>query len=112
MNMRFYWLRDRIRQHQFHAHWRKGQLNKGHYPSKHPPTKHHVEVRPQYVLNTLISLKTTLQGCAKNRYFSSAVKDLYSSIAVNKQFQRTYSDTNLASLSRFKQHTNNIVTCQ
>ena len=112
MDMRFYWLRDRIHQKQFHAHWEKGQLNKGNYPSKHHPTGHHVEVRPQYVLNSLILLKTTLQGCAKNRYFRKAVKDRYSSIAVNKPIQRTYPNANLANLSRFQQHTNKIVTCQ
>jgi hypothetical protein len=103
MDMRFYWLHDRIRQLQFHAHWKRGPLNKGDYPSKHHPTKHHVEVRPQYVLNSLLSLVPTLQGCA-NSY--------YSSIAPKTPLQRTYSNINPAYLSGLKKHFNNKVECQ
>ena len=102
MDMRFYWLRDRIRQLQFHAHWKRGTHNKGDYPSKHHPTKHHIEVRPQYVLNSLQTIVATLQGCAKSRY---------SSIAPIKKTQRTYSNMNPTYLSRFKQFANNKVEC-
>ena len=51
MDMRFYWLRDRVRQGQFHVHWKPGQSNLGDYPTKHHPVKHHIAVRPTYVLN-------------------------------------------------------------
>jgi hypothetical protein len=101
MDMRFYWLRDRIRQLQFHAHWKKGPLNKGDYPSKHHPTKHHVEVRPQYVLNAT-KLLTALQGCAKSRY---------SSTAPQTQAQRTYSNMSPIYSKRLKQHFNIKVAC-
>ena len=69
MDMHFYWLRDRCRQKQFHVHWKQGKHNLADYPSKHHSTKHHISVRPTYVLNTiqkqtrtLFKLPTTLQG--------------------------------------------------
>jgi hypothetical protein len=37
----FYWIRDRVRQGQFLAHWKKGSRNQGDYFSKHHPTSHH-----------------------------------------------------------------------
>jgi hypothetical protein len=51
MDMRFYWLRDRIRQNQFHVHWKRAETNLADYPTKHHPTKHHIAVRHKYVLN-------------------------------------------------------------
>ena len=54
MDMRFYWLRDRIRQKQFHAFWRRGTDNYADYPTKHHPMKHHVQVRPNYVSNSIV----------------------------------------------------------
>jgi hypothetical protein len=54
MDMRFYWLRDRVRQHQFYVHWKPGQSNLGDYPTKHHSTKHHITVRPTYVMNILL----------------------------------------------------------
>jgi len=51
MGMRFYWLRDRARLLQFHIHWKRGKHNLADYPTKNHPTKHHIAVRPTYVLN-------------------------------------------------------------
>ena len=51
MDMRFYWLRDRAAQKQFHIHWKRGAANLADYPTKHHSTKHHISVRPTYVLN-------------------------------------------------------------
>ena len=53
MDMRFYWVRDRHRQQQFHVHWKRGQENLADYPTKQHSTKHHIAVRPTYVLNNL-----------------------------------------------------------
>jgi hypothetical protein len=53
MDMRFYWIRDRQRQNQFHVHWKRAQDNLADYPTKHHSTKHHISVRPTYVLNNL-----------------------------------------------------------
>jgi hypothetical protein len=81
MDMRFYWLRDRVCQQQFHVHWKPGQSNLGDYPTKHHSTKHHIAVRPTYVMNNILqtprqlspNLATTLQGCVKTHYTGTVI---------------------------------------
>ena len=63
MDMRFYWLRDRVRQKQFHVHWKKGESNMADLPTKHHPTAHHIKMRPQYVLNATISNSKATSHC-------------------------------------------------
>jgi hypothetical protein len=41
MDMRFHWMRDRVRQGQFHILWHKGAFNKADCFSKHHSTAHH-----------------------------------------------------------------------
>ena len=49
MDMRFYWVQDRIEQRQFLVHWRKGAQNLADYFTKHHPARYHVEMRPVYL---------------------------------------------------------------
>ena len=49
IDMRFYWIRDRVHQGQFHVHWAPGTLNKADYFTKHFPASHHRAVRPIYL---------------------------------------------------------------
>jgi hypothetical protein len=49
MDMRFYWIRDRIRQKQFNVFWRKGALNRADYMTKHHPAQHHRKIRSAYL---------------------------------------------------------------
>ena len=44
MDIRFYWINDRIEQGQFRAFWRPVPENLGDYHSKHHPSKHHIAV--------------------------------------------------------------------
>ena len=53
IDMRHYWLRDRVRQNQFHVYWKNHRYNLGDYPTKHHPTKYHIEVRHKYTANYL-----------------------------------------------------------
>ena len=53
MDMRFYWLRDRAAQGQFHVHWKRGTTNLADYFTKHFPAKHHQAVRSTYVINLI-----------------------------------------------------------
>jgi hypothetical protein len=39
--MRFYWVRDRVRQGQFLVHWKPGLKNLADYYTKHFSPKHH-----------------------------------------------------------------------
>ena len=49
MDMRFYWVQDRIEQKQFLVYWRKGAENLADYFTKHHPTRYHVQMRPVYL---------------------------------------------------------------
>jgi hypothetical protein len=49
MDMRFYWIQDRIKQDQFRVFWNRGDRNKADYFTKHFPEKHHRDVRPTYL---------------------------------------------------------------
>ncbi|MBV5280410.1 MAG: hypothetical protein J0651_03970, partial [Actinobacteria bacterium] len=49
IDMRFYWVRDRVKQKQFSILWRKGELNKADYFTKHHAAKHHQEMRSTYL---------------------------------------------------------------
>jgi hypothetical protein len=49
MDMRFYWIQDRVKQGQFNVHWLQGELNHADYFTKHHPPTHHTNVRPTYL---------------------------------------------------------------
>ena len=49
IDMRFYWVRDRVKQNQFKIFWKKGADNLADYFTKHHPTSHHQEMRPIYL---------------------------------------------------------------
>ena len=49
VDMRFYWLRDRKCQGQFHIFWCPGAANWADYFSKHHPASHHQAVCPTYL---------------------------------------------------------------
>jgi hypothetical protein len=41
MDMRFYWVKDRFKQGQFHVYWGPGYQNLGNYFAKHHSPEHH-----------------------------------------------------------------------
>ena len=45
MDMRFYWLRDRVKQKQFYVHWKRGTTNIADYYTKHHSPNHHKIMR-------------------------------------------------------------------
>jgi hypothetical protein len=49
IDMRFYWIRDRIKQGQFIIHWRKGTDNLADYFTKHHSPAHHKHIRSNYL---------------------------------------------------------------
>ena len=61
MDMRFHWIKDRVRQGQFRVHWAPGEENLADYPTKHHPPSHHIKMRPTYlhVASTLVPLDTS-----------------------------------------------------
>jgi hypothetical protein len=63
MDMKYYWLQDRVRQKQCDVYWRPGKDNLGDYHTKHHPAQHHQDMRP-ILLHQANSLNV-LRGCAK-----------------------------------------------
>ena len=57
-DMRFYWVRDRVKQKQFRIFWEKGASNLAHYFTKHFPPSHHKEMRGTYVLKQIYFANT------------------------------------------------------
>jgi hypothetical protein len=49
IDMRFYWVCDRVRQNQFRIFWKKGSLNMADYFTKHHPASHHQAIRSVYI---------------------------------------------------------------
>jgi hypothetical protein len=49
IDMRFYWIRDRVEQKQFQIYWRKGSENLADYYTKHHPASHHQRMRSRYL---------------------------------------------------------------
>jgi len=45
--MRFYWIKDRIRQGQYCIHWKRGEKNFADYFSKHHSAQVHINERPR-----------------------------------------------------------------
>jgi hypothetical protein len=46
MDMKYYWLQDRVCQKQFEVYWRPGKDNLGDYHTKHHPAQHHQDMLP------------------------------------------------------------------
>jgi hypothetical protein len=77
MDMLFYWLRDRQRQGQFHVYWKSATSTLADYPSKNHPTKHHITVRPTYVLNNAkMHLLKALQRKSQQRNCKGVFKPI------------------------------------
>eukprot|EP00392_Amoebophrya_sp_AT5.2_P019264 g20030.t1 len=61
-DMRFHWIRDRVRQDQFDVVWRKGQVNLADYFTKDHPTKHFMAMRPFFVQTPARGLTDTARS--------------------------------------------------
>ena len=49
IDMRFYWVRGRVNQQQFHVYWKPGRDNNADYFTKHHTAAHHQRMRPIYL---------------------------------------------------------------
>ena len=70
IDMRFYWVRDRVRQGHYLVYRERGKDNLADYFTKHHPTKHHHAIIGKYLVPTVDSSKkacyqvsSDLQGC-------------------------------------------------
>jgi hypothetical protein len=66
IDMRFYWVRDRVEQDQFQIFWAPGRTHFADYFTKHHPPSHHKPMRPIILgHNTAAEALAYLQGCVK-----------------------------------------------
>jgi hypothetical protein len=49
MDMRFFWIQDKVQDGQFAIHWQHGEHNHADCFTKHHPTSHHIKMRPVYL---------------------------------------------------------------
>jgi hypothetical protein len=49
MDMRFYWINDRVKQGQFKIYWGPGYQNLADYFTKHHSPAHHTRIRNVYI---------------------------------------------------------------
>ena len=64
IDVRFYWVRDRVKQGQFFVFWDSGKNNLGDFATKHHPPAYHKRMRPVQTYIEGLSPET-LQGCIK-----------------------------------------------
>ena len=66
--MRFYWVRDHVKNGEFLVYWKPGRNNLADYHTKHHPPTHHKEVRGTYLYTGkgTSNIKNTLRGCINN----------------------------------------------
>jgi hypothetical protein len=69
MDMRFYWVQDRVKQQQFHVYWRPGRTNLADYFTKHHSSAHHRQERATY-LHCPEILALALRGCVNPTFLS------------------------------------------
>ena len=64
IDVRFYWLRDRVKQGQFFVYWESGKHNLADFFTKHHPPIYHKRMRPIQSYMKGLSPES-LQGCIK-----------------------------------------------
>ena len=68
MDMRYYWVQDRVAQKQFNVYWKPGTENYADYYTKHHAPIHHQRMRPIYLYvhgKQPTHTKQALRGCVK-----------------------------------------------
>ena len=68
MDMRFYWVKDRIESQHLHVYWRPGKENLGDYFTKHHPPSHHKRMRYIFLhkINSILEPfrhQRSMRGC-------------------------------------------------
>ena len=62
MDMRFYWIRDRVNQGQFKVLWQRGSTNLADYFTKHHPPSHHLAMRKIYLQEPKMKIQPEREG--------------------------------------------------
>ena len=57
MDIKFYWVRDRVEQNNFEVNCKPGHMNLGSYFTKHHPPAHHRIIKQTYLVNAIIAVQ-------------------------------------------------------
>ena len=87
MDMRFYWIQDRVRQGHYIVYWRPGSKNLGDYFTKHHPTTHHRLIRPTYLQ---VAQRSRPAHSANSLHYSSPLRPLQGCAELRPGSQTTY----------------------
>ena len=108
INMRFYWVRDKLNQEHLLVYWRQGSDNLTDYFTKHHSTAHHRRMRPKYLMPFLTSsiynpvyCPKQLWGCDKTEGKHSLKLQSFMTQSVTNRCRTQYL---MLSLRIFKQH--------
>ena len=75
-DMRYWWIKDQIKQGQFNLLWEPGELNLANYFTKHHPPWHHCQIRFKYLqkADDLKALQpVSARGCLSSTHSRSAM---------------------------------------
>jgi hypothetical protein len=74
MDMRFYWIKDRVAQNHFRVTWAPGDDNLADYGTKHHSAPHHRRQRSRYLANIVTLINTVTEKCAPQLLLRGCVK--------------------------------------
>jgi hypothetical protein len=73
MEVRFYWVKDRVKKGQFNVYWGRGYQHLANYFTKHHSPMHHKRMREMYIhasarlMNQSGIRDSALQGCVSTQ---------------------------------------------
>jgi hypothetical protein len=73
MDMHFYWVKDRVKQRQFHVYWGPGYQHLADYFTKHHSPMHHKQMREMYIHTSVRPMNrsgirdSALRGCVNTQ---------------------------------------------
>jgi len=59
----YWWMKDKIKQGEYHLYWKCGRENWADYFTKHHPPIHHKMMRKKYLVANAIRILNALRGC-------------------------------------------------
>jgi len=91
MDMRFHWIRDRVRQHQFTVTWKKGSENVADYFTKVHPPAHYRMMRALFVSQPKKTVSISSKGVLMKAMCARAIRVKYNGKLVPHKGRYIYS---------------------
>ena len=92
--MRFFWVRDRVKQNHFKIQWERGKVNRADYFTKHHSAAHHKRTRPLYI-NDQLHVNNSLQRSNLRGCINPITTYVHNILQTSQDTRYTSSDTRL-----------------